>query len=68
MVEDNQTIHRLLLTNCLSVFDHFVGLALKGLKLNFGKYTNVSLKYIRSGDREYNGYNDCNICNEYNKI
>ena len=23
-------------TNCLSVFDHFVGLALKGLKRNFG--------------------------------
>ena len=31
MVKDTQTIHRLLLTNCLSVFDHFVGLALKGL-------------------------------------
>ena len=31
MVKHTQTIHRLLLTNCLSVFDHFVGLVLKGL-------------------------------------
>ena len=28
---NTQTISRLLLTNCLSVLDHFVGLALKGL-------------------------------------
>ena len=32
MVKHTQTIRRLLLTNCLSVFDHFVRLALKGLK------------------------------------
>ena len=32
MVKHTQTIRRLLPTNCLSVFDHFVGLALKGLK------------------------------------
>ena len=31
MVKHTQTICRLLPTNCLSVFDHFVGLALKGL-------------------------------------
>ena len=31
MVKHTQTIRRLLLTNCLSVFDHFVGLELKGL-------------------------------------
>ena len=31
MVKHFQTIRRLLLTNCLSVSDHFVGLALKGL-------------------------------------
>ena len=33
MVKHIQTIHRLLPTNCLSVFDHFVGLALKGLNI-----------------------------------
>ena len=33
MVKHTQTIRGLLLTNCLSVFDNFVGLALKGLKL-----------------------------------
>ena len=32
MVKHNQTICRLLLTNCFSVFDHFWGLALKRLK------------------------------------
>ena len=31
MVKHIQTIHRMLSTNCLSVFDLFVGLALKGL-------------------------------------
>ena len=31
MVKHTQTIRRLLPTNCLSVFDHFVGLALKEL-------------------------------------
>ena len=31
MVKHTQTIRRLLPPNCLSVFDHLVGLALKGL-------------------------------------
>ena len=34
MIKHTQTIRRLLPTNCLSVFDHFVGLALKGLRFN----------------------------------
>ena len=33
MVKHTQTILRLLSTNCLSVFDHFVGLAFKGLMM-----------------------------------
>ena len=33
MVKHTQTIRRQKLTNCLSVFEHFVGLALKGLIL-----------------------------------
>ena len=32
MVKHTQTIRRLLTANCFSVFDHFVGLALKGLR------------------------------------
>ena len=32
MVKHTEAIRRL--TNCLSVFDHFVGLALKRLKMN----------------------------------
>ena len=31
MFKHTQTIRQLLLTNCLIVFDHFVGLALRGL-------------------------------------
>ena len=34
MVKHTQTIRQLLPTNYLSVFDHFVGLALKGLTEN----------------------------------
>ena len=34
MVKHIQTLRRLLLTNCLSVFDHFVGLVLKGLTIS----------------------------------
>ena len=36
-------IHRLLLTNFLSVFDHFVGLVLRGLNL-YGKVYSISEK------------------------
>ena len=32
MIKHTQTIHRQQPANCLSVFDHCVGLALKGLK------------------------------------
>ena len=34
IVKHTQTI-RLLLKNCFSAFDHFVGLALKGLKVHY---------------------------------
>ena len=37
MVKHSQTIRQQQPTSCLSVFDHFVGLALKGLKKE--KYT-----------------------------
>ena len=37
MVKHTQTI-RLLPTICLSVFDHLVGLALKGLKWSISKF------------------------------
>ena len=33
MVKYTQKIRRKLLMNCLSMFDYFVGLALKGLKM-----------------------------------
>ena len=37
MAKHTQTIRRQKPTNCLSVSDHFVGLALKGLNVNFAK-------------------------------
>ena len=37
MAKHTQTICRLLKANCLSVFDHFVGLSLKGLKCSASK-------------------------------
>ena len=42
IVKHTQTILRLFRTNRMSVFDHFVGLALKGLKI----ICKVSDKYI----------------------
>ena len=42
MAEHKQTIRWLLLTNCLSVSDHFVGIALKRLKPMFLSYRNES--------------------------
>ena len=41
MVKHAQKIRRLLPTNCLSVFDHFVGLALKGL-IKYGPWDTAS--------------------------
>ena len=38
MVKHTQTIRRLLPTNCLSVFDHLVELAVKGLRTIYKKY------------------------------
>ena len=41
MVKQTKAIRRLLPTNFLSVFDHFVGLALKGLTLEENVMLNV---------------------------
>ena len=43
------------LTNCLSMFDHFVGLALKGLNSIIGKTTTQVPCYINQN--KYRGYN-----------
>ena len=44
MVKHTQTIRRQQLTNCLSVFDHFEGLALKSLRI-FDLYEIISYYY-----------------------
>ena len=46
MVKLTQTIRRLMPTNCLSVFDHFAGLVVKGL-LTFQKIFRKLLDCIR---------------------
>ena len=53
MVKHTPKILQILPTNCLSVFDHFVGLALKGLTLNL-KFFNVNSKTIHSRNRSNN--------------
>ena len=47
MVKHTQIIRRLLSTDCLSVFDHFVGLALKGLKTLFFFNFELNLKILK---------------------
>ena len=46
MVKHTQRIRRLLPTNCLSVFDHFVGLALKELTKRVAEIKREPLLYI----------------------
>ena len=46
MVKHTQRIRRLLPTNCLSVFDHFVGLALKELTKRVAEIKREPLQYI----------------------
>ena len=46
MVKRTQTIRRLLLKNCLGVFDHFVGLVLKGLIKDSSSKTTVLVTRI----------------------
>ena len=48
MVKHTHTIRWLLLTNCLSVFDYFVGLVLKGLKIS-GKIMRIDQYSTLSG-------------------
>ena len=56
MVKHTQTIRRQQPTNCLSVFDHFVGLALKGLSEPFKQKKLIVLvqKKVRSNPTETN--------------
>ena len=46
MVKHTQTIPQLLRTDCLSVFDHFVGLALKWLSIIIVPQGNVIFKTL----------------------
>ena len=49
IVKHNQTIRRQQLTNCLSVFDHFVGLVLKGLRSDLIRYSNKFKEFVLLG-------------------
>ena len=57
MVKHTQTICRLLRTNCLSVFDHFVGMTVKGLKSDIIEI-NTYIYWIRWISVEINIVND----------
>ena len=64
MVKHTQTIRRLLPTNCLSVFDHFMGLALKGLRIKALKidyivkksYNSIFSKHTRTVKDSFNSF------------
>ena len=58
MVKDAETILRQQPTNCLSVFDHFGGLAHKGLKLS-SKQLLLKWKYS-----ELPNFKQCNMLEE----
>ena len=64
MIKHTQRIRRLLLTNCLSVFDYFVGLALKVLEtlaftnISFASGVNYDLLQALSTDK----FLDYEIC------
>ena len=64
MVKHTETTPRQQPENCLSMFDSFVGLALKGLKAKFGDYPEMKLPdlfrltyflWTRCGNRSSNG-------------
>ena len=55
MVKHTQTIRRLLPTNCLSVFDHFVELAPNGLIIYFTINDNAEI-VIDFGNDGFTGY------------
>ena len=48
MIKHTQTIGRQKPANCLSVFDHFVGLALKGLRHKFLIQNINKMNYVLS--------------------
>ena len=48
MVKHTQTIRR----HCFSMFDHFVGLALKGLKKNYAFIRGVKQKKGKTDDQQ----------------
>ena len=54
MVKHTQTIRRQKPTNCLSVFDHFLGLTLKGLMANFNFYA-VSILSVKEWAHNFRG-------------
>ena len=54
MVKHTQTIRRLLSTNSLSVFEHFVGLTLKGLKHQNPSKVKKETSGIRKKSRQSN--------------
>ena len=47
MVKHTQTISRQQQTNCLSVFDHFVALALKGLNKQEFDISDKRINYVK---------------------
>ena len=62
MVKHTQTIRRLLPTNCLSVFDHFVGLApMKVQSFHYQKLFHDLFVWNRSKDHNSLAFCECDV-------
>ena len=63
MVKHTQTLRRLFLpANCLSVIDHFVGLALKGLSINQIGISSCGIRKYKQDDNIFSfGQRICGI-------
>ena len=72
MVKHTQTICRLLPTNCLSVSDHFVGLALKELDLKLWHLFKYPKLVVNQNDKLFidflNKVRVCNIDDDVGKL
>ena len=61
MIKHTQTICRQQLTNFLSVFDHFVGLALKGLRRDVSPLTEIQYLQIEPSKKKKHTNEDMKV-------
>ena len=72
MVKHTQTFRRQQSTNCLSVFDHFMGLGLKGLRFTWQYLKHIASTFnaieIRFFEGNFGGYYLLILCPNNQKM